>query len=265
MKAARACVLAVAAAALVAGCAGEAAKPAEEEAPDATGQSGRPSVIEVSTEGAALDDATAVQIAEVLTGRAKALGDENATVERVGDGFTVRLAGDHSAEALTRALESPGKLTVHPVMGLATATTPASDETLVAEDEDGVGLLLGPAALTGEIITNAEAVYDVQTYGGWAITIDFTDEGRDGWERVSGDVACMPAGEPTRRLAMILDGAVISSPQVQESVPCGVGITGGSTVITGELTGAEAAELAAVLSAGPLPTAISVESVARGS
>ena len=56
----------------------------------------------------------------------------------------------------------------------------------------------------------------------------------------------------------MLDRQVISSPQVDPSVPCEQGITGGQTVITGDFTEREAQELALLIRAGALPVPVEV-------
>ena len=56
----------------------------------------------------------------------------------------------------------------------------------------------------------------------------------------------------------MLDDQVISSPQVDPDVACDVGITGGSTQITGEFTAEEAKDLAALIKGGALPVPVEV-------
>jgi SecD/SecF fusion protein len=51
---------------------------------------------------------------------------------------------------------------------------------------------------------------------------------------------------------------VISSPQVDPSVTCDQGITGGQTVITGDFTGRESEDLALLIRAGALPVPVEV-------
>src|SRR6266511_1570528 len=55
-----------------------------------------------------------------------------------------------------------------------------------------------------------------------------------------------------------LDPQVISSPQVDPSVRCGQGISGGTTVITGDFTDKEARDLALLIRAGALPVPVQV-------
>jgi len=56
----------------------------------------------------------------------------------------------------------------------------------------------------------------------------------------------------------VLDDKVISAPQVEQNVPCNVGITGGSTAITGSFTGQEAKDLALLVRAGALPVPVEI-------
>jgi protein-export SecD/SecF family membrane protein len=65
-------------------------------------------------------------------------------------------------------------------------------------------------------------------------------------------------GDAKRRVAIVLDGEVISSPQVNEGVQCNIGIQGGRTDITGDFTQAEADELAVLIKGGALPVPVTI-------
>ncbi|NYV78496.1 protein translocase subunit SecF, partial [Streptomyces sp. UH6] len=78
----------------------------------------------------------------------------------------------------------------------------------------------------------------------------------DRWARLTGEAACAAPGDPARRVAIVLDDRVISSPQVDPSVACGDGIPGGATQITGGFTDEEARELALLISGGALPVPV---------
>jgi len=56
----------------------------------------------------------------------------------------------------------------------------------------------------------------------------------------------------------VLDGQAISSPQVDPSVMCNVGIQGGSTQITGNFTQEEADQLAILIKGGALPVPVEI-------
>ncbi len=127
-------------------------------------------------------------------------------------------------------------------------------------DEDMQPILVGPAALTGEGVGDASSEVDPRTGTGRFVSIDFRGDGGRDWERLTGAAACNPAGDPKRRVAIVLDGRTITSPQVDPSVLCNVGIQGGSTQITGSFTQAEAQELAVLIKGGALPVPVEIVS-----
>lgn len=125
-------------------------------------------------------------------------------------------------------------------------------------DESGQPILIGPAALTGEDVGDASAATDQQTGTQRFVSVDFRGEGGRKWEQLTGAAACNPPLDPKRRVAIVLDGQVISSPQVAEDVQCNVGIQGGSTQITGSFTQEEATELAVLIKGGALPVPVEI-------
>lgn len=125
-------------------------------------------------------------------------------------------------------------------------------------DESGQPILIGPAALTGEDVGDASAQTDTQTGTQRFVSVDFRGQGGRKWEELTGAAACNPPLDPKRRVAIVLDGQVISSPQVAEDVQCNIGIQGGSTQITGSFTQAEATELAVLIKGGALPVPVEI-------
>ena len=75
---------------------------------------------------------------------------------------------------------------------------------------------------------------------------------------MTAEAACAPVGDPTRRIAIVLDESVLSSPGVSPSVQCDVGITGGETLITGNFDEETSNELALLIRAGALPVPVEV-------
>ena len=126
------------------------------------------------------------------------------------------------------------------------------------DDEDGQPIRIGPATLTGEGVKNAAAEVDPQGLGQWSVSIDFAGSGGDKWAELTGDAACAAPGDPKRRVAIVLDDEVISSPQVNPEVACDVGIVGGSTQIVGSFSAEEAKDLAALIKGGALPVPVEV-------
>jgi SecD/SecF fusion protein len=133
---------------------------------------------------------------------------------------------------------------------------PTQEQTVA--DEDRQPIRVGPAALTGEGVADATAGLDTQTGTSRFVSIDFKGEGSREWERITAEAACNPQGDPRRRVAIVLDGQVISSPQVQSTVACNVGIQGGRTQIEGNFTQAEADELAVLVKGGALPVPVDI-------
>jgi SecD/SecF fusion protein len=125
-------------------------------------------------------------------------------------------------------------------------------------DEDGRPILIGPAALTGEDVGDASAGTDQTTGTQRFVSVDFQGQGGRKWEDLTGAAACQPPLDPRRRVAIVLDGQVISSPQVQETVQCNIGIQGGSTQITGNFTQEEATNLAVLIKGGSLPVPVEI-------
>ncbi|MEV6978491.1 protein translocase subunit SecD, partial [Kitasatospora sp. NPDC093806] len=115
------------------------------------------------------------------------------------------------------------------------------------KDEQGVAykLALGPVAVFGKDVSKAQATIDTQQGGGWQVQLQFNGKGTDAFTAVTGQLAAQP--DPTNQFAIVLDGQVVSHPYVRSAIP------GGSAVISGSFTQAEAQDLANVLSFGALP------------
>jgi SecD/SecF fusion protein len=190
------------------------------------------------------------RVLEVLRRRVDALGVAEPSLARSGENrIVVDLPGLQDPRQAAEVIGRTAQLTVHPV--LASGGTATTDET-------GQPINLGPQALDGDGIEDASALLDPQTARGWEVTIDFRGAGDEAWRKATADAACAAPGDPRRRIAIALDGKVVSSPQVNEDVRCGQGIAGGSTVITGRFTEAEARDLALLVKAGALPVPVDV-------
>jgi SecD/SecF fusion protein len=199
----------------------------------------------------------------VLRGRVDALGVAESTVVRQGENrILVELPGVTSDEEAQRAEDRIGQtaqLSAHPV--LTSLPTKPTEEQLAKAKKQGNEILpsdqgdwleVGPAVLAGQDITGADAVQP-QNSVAYSVSLDFSGKGGNAWADVTGKAACNPVGDPKRRVAIVLDQKIITSPQVNEGVGCNVGIQGGSTEITGDFTLAEAQDLAALIEGGALP------------
>ena len=190
---------------------------------------------------------------EVLRGRVDALGVAESTLVRQGeDRILVELPGVTNEEEAQEAQERIGQtaqLTVHPVLGVAQGPNakPTKKGNLILPSDQGDALELGPAKLQGDDISGAEAAQPMDSVR-WVVNVDFNGEGSKAFGKLSGDAACAEGAQ--RRIAIVLDEEIISSPEVQ--VPCGGQITG-STEISGDFSQAEAADLSALIEGGALP------------
>jgi SecD/SecF fusion protein len=214
-----------------------------------------------------VDGDTLARTLEVLRRRVDQLGVAEPTLQRSGDRrVIVELPGVYDPTEATEVIGRTAQLTFHPVLGQAdpeagtpaTTSPPAGGDGLVLADEGGGRLRLGPSALTGEAVGDARAELDPQFQARWQVAIQFRGDGGGRWAELTGAAACRPAGDPARRVAIVLDGQVISSPQVDPSVPCEQGISGGQTVITGDFGDRQAADLALLIRAGALPVPVEV-------
>lgn len=208
------------------------------------------------------DDDAVDRTVEVLRERVDALGVAEPVIARSGaDRIVVELPGVQDPRKAADVLGRTARLTFHQVLGPAPDTDAdtapgAQPERLVLADESGAALRLEAAALTGKDVDKAAARFDQQGGAGWHVTVDFEGAGGDGWARLTGAAACRPAGDPARRVAIVLDDKIISSPQVDPSVACGTGIVGGSTQITGTFDDSGARELALLINGGALPVPV---------
>ncbi|HZJ49138.1 MAG TPA: protein translocase subunit SecD [Acidimicrobiia bacterium] len=119
-----------------------------------------------------------------------------------------------------------------------------------------------PDPLTGSDLT--EALANFGSNGQWQVNLRLNDDGARKFQEITRDAAQFPIGDARRQIAIVLDGKVISSPQVAETVDPNLGIAGGTAVITlgaGDNQQTEAQDLAVVLRYGSLPIAFERDQV----
>jgi SecD/SecF fusion protein len=202
---------------------------------------------------------------EVLRRRVDAFGVAEPTLQVSGDRrIIVELPGLENPDEAVEVIGRTARLTFHPVLAsYSEGSVPdEEEENLVLSGDPGEELVLGPVTVSGEQVAGAGGIFDAQGSGQWVVSIDFRPDGAQAWTDLTSEAACAPIGDPSRRVAIVLDSTVISSPGVAPSVSCGVGITGGGTIITGGFTEDQASELALLIRAGALP--VPVEVIERG-
>lgn len=134
-------------------------------------------------------------------------------------------------------------------------TAPVSPETGLPEGQtilpgrkDGLIYLLGPIEATGEVFSNdSSAQVDA---GAWVVVAKLRSgaAGADVWNALSTKCFAGGADCPTKAVAIILDGEVISAPTVQTPT-----FDNGSVQISGSFSETEAQDLARVLQFGAVP------------
>jgi SecD/SecF fusion protein len=220
---------------------------------------------------------------EVMRRRVDQLGVSEPTLQESGERrIIVELPGVSDPEEALQVIGRTAQLTFHPVLGPETEPEPEDegrdgernnrqrqreeeeraqeeDEALVLPDEDNQRIRLEEARLDGDAVGDAQAIVDTSVGAAWQVSISFRGDGGDQWAELTGEAACEPPGSPRRRVAIVLDREVLSSPQVDEQIQCNVGIPpGGDTVITGDFTEQEAKDLALLIRAGALPVPVEV-------
>ena len=136
--------------------------------------------------------------------------------------------------------------------------------------------LVGPAQLMGTGIGDALAQLQGNSAAdaGWSVSLTLNSEGEGAFTQLTKDAAtCLPNGlssiivHPSRRIAIVLDGEILTAPPVAASVDPGIGIAGGRASIgiggTDDAAAAEAAQLTIVLRYGALPISLEVGNVEK--
>ncbi|GAA3775916.1 protein translocase subunit SecD [Streptomyces phyllanthi] len=113
--------------------------------------------------------------------------------------------------------------------------------------------ILGPAAVAGTDVDEAQAVFDTQSAAGWKVTMKFTSGGAKKFADITGQLSANQP--PQNQFAIVLDGDVVSDPSVSQS------IAGGNAEISGSFTQEEAQGLANMLKYGALPLTFKEASV----
>ncbi len=121
--------------------------------------------------------------------------------------------------------------TVDPVTGLTIEDDPSQVSFLPYTDsffgvEQSVVLELGPAEVLGTDVAQAVPQF---TGAQWAVSLDLTGEGGDKFADLTGEAALY--NDARRRIAIVLDGEVLTAPEVNQDIGP-EGITGGRAQIT---------------------------------
>lgn len=190
------------------------------------------------------------QSIEVVRRRIDSLGTREPSITRQGaDRIVIQAPGESDPAELERIIGTTAQLTFQMVdvensLEEALAGFPPPDSEIIP-DATGMPYLVKKRILvSGENLTRAQVTTDQNNQT--AIGFNFDSAGA----RRFGEATAQNIGKP---FAIILDGVVISAPNIRSA------ITGGSGIIEGSFTIQEAAELVNLLNGGALPAPLKVE------
>ncbi len=180
------------------------------------------------------------QTIEVIRRRVDGTGTQEPLIQRQGNNrIVVQLSGVANPDEIKSLLGRTASLSFH----LEDSTGLTSSSTIKTIDEDGNTLILKRRAyLTGKNLLDAQPSYNNNLP---VVSFRFDSSGA----RKFGRLTSLNVG---KRIVIMLDGKVISSPVVNEP------ILGGSGVISGKFSIEEVNELSILLRAGALPAPLSV-------
>ncbi|UJB41037.1 protein translocase subunit SecD [Streptomyces sp. A1-5] len=140
--------------------------------------------------------------------------------------------------------------------GLAQANEQAAgskptDPVVACKDDGSQKYVLGPVGVEGTDVKDAKAVFDSQQGQGWIVQMDFTSDGGKKFADITGKLATKTP--PQNQFAIVLDGAVVSDPRVNER------LNGGNATISGGFTQQSAEDLGNMLSYGALPLSFKID------
>ncbi|HEX2785123.1 MAG TPA: protein translocase subunit SecD [Ilumatobacteraceae bacterium] len=178
------------------------------------------------------------------------------------------------AATTTTSASSTTSVTETTILGATTTTAPGATTTTVAGNttntlpdvppestgyvsaRGGTFCKVGPAGGTGEVFQD-NATARIISGSGWGVTVGLRggSSGEGVWNVLASECYNATATCPTRQLAIVLDGEVISAPTVQQPTFTG------SVEITGKFSESEARNLARVLNSGSLPVKLETQAV----
>ncbi|MGR0317905.1 protein translocase subunit SecD [Agromyces sp. ZXT2-3] len=184
---------------------------------------------------------------------------EGAEGEELSDTPTVEPTDASDPNWVTPALQDEFDTFDCAALDESGANVAPSDEPLVTCDSTRtIKYLLGPVEVSGEDIVDAtNGMVQTQTgatTGQWAVNIVFNERGTEAFAEVSQRLFALNGQTPRDQFAFVLDGAVLSAPQMN-----GV-ITDGRPQVTGNFSQESSKALADQLKFGALPISFEVQS-----
>ena len=186
------------------------------------------------------------------------------TTTTTSPGETTTTAAGETTTTTTTAAPAPPPENLDPDTGLTIVDM--ADQTSYLQGQDGLIYKVGPAFLTGADITGAEAGFNSGFSGGSGFVVDpaFTSDGGEKFRAATAELSLFAVGDPRRQMAIVVDGEVVSAPQIAAEVAPGEGLDPNAVYITigqSDDPQAEAEDLATILRYGALPTVFERERV----
>ena len=202
-----------------------------------------------------IKDTAVSQSIEVIRRRVDEFGTKEPTIQKQGlDRILLELPGITDPERLKSLLGKTAKLTLQIVDEDLSSNEIKSGKTkpgtIVYESDNELDMTGNPLlyavkkrnSISGDLLTNAFPTVDK---GSPVVSFEFNNKGGRKFGKITTD-------NIGKKLAIILDKKVISSPNIREP------ITGGKGIITGQFTFQEATDLAMLLRAGALPAPLNI-------
>ena len=197
-----------------------------------------------------IQDSAIKQSLEIVRKRIDESGTKEPLIQRSGKKrILLQLPGVKDPERIKDLLGKTAKLTFHIVDDENTSALQNNlapfGKIIVSDmyDKNIKYLLDKKSAVGGENLVDAKGSFD-QTEG-HAVSFRFDTEGAQKFGKVT-------TNNVGKRMAVILDGVVITAPRINSA------ITGGSGIITGNFDAQEAADLAVLLRSGALPAPLEI-------
>ena len=194
---------------------------------------------------------------EIIRNRVDQFGVGEMAIQRQGkDNIIVQLPGVTDRE---RALEIIGK-TAHLEFKIVSDNVEDLKKAINSEPVEGYELkylegeragrepllVAKDASLTGDLLVNAKTEFSSKGFGEPYVSITLNSKGA----QIFANVTATNVG---KRLAIVLDGKVVSAPVIREAIPSG------QAQISGSFTVNDANDLSVILRAGALPAPVIVE------
>jgi len=191
---------------------------------------------------------------EILRNRIDGLGVAEPVIQRQGENqIIIQLPGITDRDAALRMIGEVAELEfkivnddLNQLKEALNGNVPPGYQLKYTKDNHEPLLLEDRAALKGDAIADARVDYQTQGFGEPIISLTFNSEGAKKF-------ANLTRQHVEERLAIILDGEVLSAPRINEPILSGRG------VITGQFSFEEASLLALALRSGSLPAPMHIE------